>query len=56
MNYIFEAEINYYHYCKCTYSGNKERLCDVCIFVNDLIQYKDVLEDNLEKNKHCQIV
>ena len=24
MSYIYEAEVNYYHYCNCIYSGKKK--------------------------------
>ena len=52
---MYEAEVNYYHFCNCIYSGKKERLCDVFNFLKDLKQYKEMLEENIEKNKHCTI-
>ena len=49
MSYIYEAEVNYYHYCNCIYSRVKERLWDVCSFLKDLKQYKEMSEENTEK-------
>ena len=50
MSYIYEAEVNYYHYRNCIYSGKKQRLCDVFNFLKDLKQYKEILEENIKKN------
>ena len=49
MSYIYETEVNYYHYCNSIYSRKKERLCDVCNLLKDLKQYKEMLAENIEK-------
>ena len=49
ISYIYKAEVNYYHYYNCIYSGKKEKLCDVCNFLKDLKQYKEMLEENIKK-------
>ena len=51
MSCIYEAEVNYYHYYNSIYSRKTEGLCDVCNFLKDLKQYKEMLEENIEKKQ-----
>ena len=51
MSYIYTTEQNYYHFVDIFMLAKKKKKCQICIFVNDLIIFEDLLYE-ITNSKH----
>ena len=43
MTYIYTAKQYHHHFCRYIYAGKKEKLCQICVFAEDLLIFEEML-------------
>ena len=56
MTYIYTAKQYYHHFSRCIYAAEKEKLCEICIFVDDLLIFEEMLYKIENTKNHTKII